>query len=382
MELALYVHIPFCTKKCPYCDFYSVPGIPDERQYLKALLREIDLVKYHHEELFSEGLPRIKTFYVGGGTPSVFSPIFYEKLLDKLSQTLLFQPVELSIEANPESLTLEKAKGYRVLGFNRISLGIQSFDPRGLKFLQRRHSLREAILAIENVHKAGFENISLDLIYGWRGQGVKTLQKELQLALFLNPSHLSLYELTLYPKTPFFKKYSGLNFLGEKRLLTLANLIENELLSNGYLHYEISNYAKEGFECKHNLSYWKVEPYLGLGAGAVSRISKYRFKNPENIKKYYEYILDKGTLPIIIIENLNSKELIKEKIFMNLRLTEGLNLSEIRGYSFRLKEEALEKLCKKGLLSIDKDNLRLTPKGRFLHQRVVAYLWDNLEEIK
>ncbi|MCS7198929.1 MAG: radical SAM family heme chaperone HemW [Caldimicrobium sp.] len=382
MDLALYIHIPFCTAKCPYCDFYSEVKIPQEEIYLQALESEVDLLKSYLEEVLSLPTPRIKTLYIGGGTPSLLSPKFYERLISKLQKSFIFHPSELSIEANPETLTLEKVQGYREVGFNRISLGIQSLQKRGLIFLQRRHTLKEIFRAIDFSKRANFENISFDFIYGWKGQGLKGLYRELCLALSFNPNHLSFYELTLYPHTPFYHRYLNSAFLNEKRLLSFAKFITTSLTDWGYFPYEISNFAKPGFECKHNLAYWKVEPYLGLGAGAVSRLLELRFKNPESVDHYYEAILVKKKLPFIIIERLNTLEVVKEKIFMGLRLTEGISLEEIEKYSFHIKASALEELIQRGLLTISENNLKLTLKGRFLHQVVVGYLWKNLEKIR
>jgi oxygen-independent coproporphyrinogen-3 oxidase len=383
MKIGLYLHLPFCKKKCPYCDFFSVEELPQEDLYLKALLKELELLSKFLEKYFQEKRITIETFYAGGGTPSLFSPFFYERLFESLSQTFEFSPIELTLEANPESLTFKKAKNYKAVGFNRISLGIQTFQKRGLKFLQRIHSPKESISAIEGALKAGFENISLDFIYGWVGQGVKSLEKDLKLALTFKIKHLSFYELTLYPGTPFYKKFGkNPSFLREKRLLKLYSFLRNYLYNQGFFQYEISNYARPGFEAKHNLKYWKIEPYLGIGAGAVSRIGNLRFENTKKLKEYFEKLLEKKVLPHRLIEKLDNFEFAKEYLFMGLRLVEGINLSKLNTLGYTIEKGALFLLEKRGYLKISKDSLSLSEKGMSLHNQVVKFLWDHLVKVK
>ncbi len=223
--------------------------------------------------------------------------------------------------------------------------------------------------------KAGFENVSLDLIYGWKNEGMETLKKDLELALSYNVKHLSFYELTIYPGTPFYKKYGkNPSFLKEKRLLKLFNFIKTYLQERGFYQYEISNYARPGFECKHNLKYWKLEPYLGIGAGAVSRIEKLRFENIKNLKKYFKMLLEENLLPNRVIETLNNFELAKEYLFMGLRITQGIEISKLRDLGYNLRKEALLILEKKGYLKISEDRLALSKRGMPLHNQVVKFL--------
>ncbi|MFN3921429.1 MAG: radical SAM family heme chaperone HemW [Caldimicrobium sp.] len=383
VELGLYVHIPFCKSKCPYCDFFSLTRLPEENLYLKALLKEIKLLKGFLEEKFNISHIFIKTFYAGGGTPTLLSPHFYEKLFYGISKYFYFNPEELTIEANPETLTLEKTIAYREVGFNRISLGVQTFQEKGLRFLQRAHTRKDILLSLEYIVKANFNNFSLDLIYGWQAQGIKTLEKDLEMLLNYQPPHLSFYELTLYPGTPLHKKYQGkAPFLKEKRLIKLAKFIRNFLKENQYIQYEISNYAKKGLECKHNLIYWKVEPYLGVGAGAVSRIGYLRFQNEENLDLYYHKLLKVKQFCFKILENLDNLELAKEKLFMGLRLTEGFNFTELEKLNVRINEKALEIMLEEGFIEICEGKIHLTEKGSFLHNQVVKFLWEALERLK
>lgn len=383
MELGLYLHLPFCKSKCPYCDFFSLAEKPEEELYLRALFRELELLSDYLKRLYPSKKIIITTFYAGGGTPSLFSPSFFERLFEKISQTFEFKPFELTLEANPESLTFKKAKAYKAIGFNRLSIGIQTFQEKGLKFLGRIHSKKEALKAIENGIKAGFENLSLDFIYGWKGEGLKTLKRDLELALSFEVTHLSFYELTLYPETPFYEKYGQTSsFLKEKRLLGLFSFIKNYLQEAGFHHYEISNYARSGFECKHNLKYWKVEPYLGIGAGAVSRVGIFRFENTRNLKDYFEKLLGEGVLPKRVVERLNKFELAKEYLFMGLRMTQGIEFSKLKGLGYTLKEEALFLLDKRGYLNFTEKGITLSERGMPLHNQVVKFLWENLEVLR
>lgn len=383
-KIGLYIHIPFCINKCPYCDFYSLPKRPSqslEKEYLKALKTELNFLSTFLENNFKIEKISFLTFYAGGGTPSLVSPNFYEKLFNFLSKNFNFSPIELTFEANPETLSLNKTKTFYELGFNRISLGIQSLSLKGLKFLERKHTLNHIFKAIEYINKCNFKNFSLDFIFGWKGQGEKTLKRELTKALKFSPSHFSFYELTLEKNTPFYKRFKGKKYwLKEKKILNFYKIIEETLALNGYIRYEISNYAKPNFECKHNLLYWKLKPYLGLGPSAVSRIGNLRWENPRNLYYYMESLLKLKKLPLKIIETLDNFELAKEYIFMGLRLKEGIDLIELKKrYNCFFKDSSLNILKEKNLIEIKENKLYLTFKGKLLHNQIVNFLWKNLQ---
>uniref|UniRef100_A0A7V5XI21 Heme chaperone HemW n=1 Tax=Thermodesulfobacterium geofontis TaxID=1295609 RepID=A0A7V5XI21_9BACT len=383
VDLGLYLHVPFCLKKCPYCDFYSVEMRVSkylENRFLKALKEELKLLKVFLEEKFGiKGLSFI-TFYAGGGTPSLLSPYFYEDLFNFLAKHFKFSPKELTLEANPETLTLEKTKAFYEIGFNRISLGVQSFSSKGLKFLGRLHTLRDTLKALEFIVKSGFKNFSLDFIFGWKGQGEKTLKREILKALEFKPPHLSFYELTLEKGTPFYQIFKGKKcWIKDEKLMNLYKIIEETLKINGYERYEISNYAIPKYECKHNLLYWKLKPYLGLGPSATSRIENLRWENPRNLNYYLNSLLKEKKLSLKIIENLNLYELAKEYVFMGLRLKEGISLKELKGkYNYSLPKNALDTLIRENLIKREKERIFLTFKGKLLHNQLVYYLWENL----
>ncbi|MFN3568559.1 MAG: coproporphyrinogen-III oxidase family protein, partial [Caldimicrobium sp.] len=274
------------------------------------------------------------------------------------------------------------AKEYRKVGINRISLGVQTFQERGLNSLKRAHSVREIYLALEYIYRANFSNFSLDFIYGWPGQGLKTLEKDLNIISNINPPHLSFYELTIYPNTPFYKIYGkNPNFLREERMIKLSKFLKSYLKTNGYRHYELSNYAKPGYEARHNLYYWRGKNYLGLGAGAVSRIGNVRFQNVKNLDHYYSALLKENRLPHYVLEKLDSLAECKEKIFMGLRLKEGIDLSEINSLGYHIEDEAINYLMKKKILEKNERRIYLSEKGSFLHNQVVKFLWRFLKKL-
>ncbi len=371
-SFALYLHIPFCRRKCPYCDFYSVTEVISEDRYLSALEREL--------ELWLEVLPaeaEFVTFYAGGGTPSLCSPKFYGKLFEKLSRRLKFRPKELTLEANPEGLSLQRLKEYASAGFNRISVGVQSLTERGLRILGRLHGVKQAVSAVQWATDAGFETVSVDLIYAWPTQTLKELERELELVLALRPHHISCYELTYEKGTPLEKalREGRLKPLSEDEVITMFDLIRESLSS--YEHYEVSNYASLGRRCLHNLFYWKAKPYLGLGASASSFFCRRRWKNPD--LKTYLTKLEEGVLPAFLEEELDEEAALREAVVLGLRLLEGVDLEELKRRfgvdpSFSFKDE-VRRLKALGLLEEHGSRIRVTDKGLLLLSQVqMAFL--------
>ncbi len=380
--LAFYLHVPFCRKKCPYCDFYSLIAKPDPELYLRALKTEIGLLKTLLSENFGLKEIKISTFYAGGGTPSLLPPNFYEKLFYLMEKEFLFQPVELTLEANPESLTQENTRAYQEVGFNRLSIGIEALTERGLKFLERVHTVKEALRALEIGGKY-FSNISADLIFGYLGQGEKTLLKELTLLLKYPLTHLSLYELTPYEETPFSQKYGLKQHKKNQRLGRRLFLLAHQFLEGfSFEHYEIANYAKPGFACEHNLYYWRFKPYLGLGPSAVSRVGPFRWQNPPDFKLYLKVLLKEKRLPHRTLEWLSPMEMAKEILFMGLRLKEGISIKRLREeLRVSLSSQALTPLLTRGLLNLEGEKILPTLEGFLRHSLVVKYLWDHLKEV-
>ncbi|AIH03372.1 radical SAM family heme chaperone HemW [Thermodesulfobacterium commune] len=374
IRVALYLHVPFCVKKCPYCDFYSLPHVPseeEEKTYLHALKTEVLYLKDFVEKLSGTEI-KITTFYAGGGTPSLLSHGFYQELFEFLSSQFKFTPVELTLEANPDTLTPEKIKGFLKTGFNRLSLGVQSLSKKGLKTLQRTYNLKTALKALETAASL-FPNLSIDFIFGWKGQGLKTLEEEIKKALSFSPTHLSFYELTLEHETPFSA------FSPNKPVELFYQFIEHTLESQGYLRYEISNYARPGFECKHNLFYWEVKPYVGLGPSAVSRMANLRWQNPKDLKIYIETLLTEKKLPLTPLELLKPLDFAKEYVFMGLRLKKGINLRNLTAkFGYYLDPWLLKNLIEKGLIERKGNRVSLTSHGTLFHNQVVKLLWETL----
>ncbi len=366
-EAALYLHVPFCIAKCPYCDFYSIPLRPEKdllERYLEALKKEIF---FRREEIRSY---RFVTFYAGGGTPSLLPPDFYRKLFDFLTKELSFSPVESTLEANPEGLDLKLLRVLREI-FNRLSIGAQSLLPEGLKALGRRHSVREVKKAFFAAREAGFSNIGLDFIFAWPGETLSHLKRELEELVALKPEHVSYYELTFEEGTLFYEalKRGELSSASEEEIVIMYDFIHSFLEGEGYEHYEISNFARPGFRCLHNLFYWKARPYLGLGPGAASYLGGRRSKNIEDLSAYFES-LERGQLPPREEEVLSEEARFREAVILGLRLLEGIHLKEFEG-RFRRDVIAyygkrLESLVRAGLVEVADEKLRLTPRGRLL----------------
>lgn len=343
----LYIHIPFCDAKCPYCSFNStVDNKGLKACYLEALLHDIQ------NEIAANAVKSFGTVYIGGGTPSVMEASFYEKLFEALNPYL--QNVqEVTFEANPNSFTPHLARTLKNLGVDRVSFGVQSFDENKLKILGRIHSKQQAIIAIELAQKTGFEKLSLDLIYGVKGDTDKRIEKDLVKALTLGVSHISTYALTIEENTPFFKN-PAFAIKSERT----AYLIKDTLEENGFLHYEVSNYGQH--TAIHNTSYWRQSPYIGVGAGAVGFKEKTRYTKRTNIADYLRAPLYKE------MEPLNDEELRFERLFMGFRSFIGVDSTDIYA------KEKLEILLREDKL-YEKDG-KVFNKNFFLADELVLFL--------
>ena len=374
MERAgIYVHIPFCRAKCPYCDFFSLPQKePPWRDYLDALKQELLLRK---EDL--TGLS-FQTLYVGGGTPSLFPPHFYEEWLDFLAKHLDLELKERTIEVNPEGLSLGSLKALRRI-FNRLSIGAQSFSEKGLNTLRRRHNVEDILKVIDWASEASFENISLDLIFAWPGQTLKDLEDELKKIFSLPVVHLSFYELTIEPGTPFYSLYEkgALQKPSEEDITQMFLLLWERTKAAGFGHYEVSNYARPGYQCAHNILYWTSAPFVGFGPGAASFLHQVRRKNKEDLQAYLEALKEKRRPPEEL-DVLDPEARFREAIVLGLRLVQGVRRSAFKKrFGFDLAQyygPLLAKLASQGLVSWDGENLKLTPHGRLLANFVAREL--------
>ncbi len=369
---SLYIHIPYCVSKCPYCDFnvHVVPKIP-EKEYSRALLNELDFYA-RSEDWWGRGL---KSIYFGGGTPSTFSPSSVEKMIEKAASVFPFEEdIEISLEANPGREDSANFPGYRSSGVNRISIGVQSFQSHLLKFLGRLHSPDETRGALRMVTQAGFSNFNLDLIYGSPGQSLSDLRADLAEALSFQPPHLYAYNLTIEEGTPFHRQYQAgrLRPLDEETEVAMTELIEETLSKAGLERYEISNYARAGFHSRHNLNYWQGGDYLGIGAGAHSFLRKqengvfgYRWHNERHPGRYMEKVRRTGEV-VVEREDADLTKAAGEFMFLGLRTMRGVSVDE---FSLRFGKNPQEfypqigDLLEGGLMEEKAERLRLTRRG-------------------
>lgn len=347
MTAGLYVHIPFCPQVCGYCDFYKVAhrGAAQVSSYLDGLKKEISLY-------FNDSVTRSLTFetlYFGGGTPSLLKASELDEIIGLVFTIFKFaEAAEITVETDPGTVDLDKLRAFRAAGVNRLSLGIQSFHDEELRFLDRTHSAKEAVSTFEMARSAGFDNISVDLIFGLPDQTLSRWEENLKTVIELSPQHISPYNLTFEDGTPLMVKFrKGLVQKSpddRQREMYLRTI--DFLSANGFEHYEVSNFARAGFHSRHNLKYWSGNPYIGLGTSAHSFIGKRRFWNVSHLKKYRD-ALGENRLPIEGQENLTPDDQVLERIYLSLRQRTGLHLKDFEAvYGFDFFERYFSALTK------------------------------------
>ncbi|HEL0021388.1 TPA: oxygen-independent coproporphyrinogen III oxidase [Streptococcus equi subsp. zooepidemicus] len=361
-----YVHIPFCTQICYYCDFSKVfiKNQPVDA-YLEALIKEFE----------SYQINSLKTLYIGGGTPTAITAKQLDYLLSHLQQHLqLDQLEEFTIEANPGDLTEDKIAVLRQSAVNRISLGVQTFNDKQLKQIGRSHTEAQIYATIASLKEAGFQNISIDLIYALPGQTMQQVKENVAKALSLDIPHLSLYSLILEHHTVFMNKMrrGKLHLPTEDLEAEMFEYIISEMESSGFEHYEISNFTKPGFESRHNLMYWNNDEYFGCGAGASGYLNGIRYRNRIPIQHYLKAVADGNAR--LSEEVLTKEEMMEEELFLGLRKKSGVSVSRFQekfGLSFESRYgPVVRELQAQGLLVKDKDFVRMTKKGLFLGDSV------------
>ena len=374
--ISIYFHWPFCESKCPYCDFNShVRKTIKQKDWLLGYNRNI-------QKWFAKfNKPIIETIYFGGGTPSLIDPSIISDLIDNIyKHHSISENIEISLEANPSSVEMKKFRDYASAGINRISIGVQSFIDKDLKLLGRLHSAKEAKSAV-NTSLSLFGNVNFDLIYGRQYQDLKDWEKELQFALSLGSQHLSLYQLTIENNTAFgmlFEK-GKLKGLPTERLSRKFFTSTDELCtSNGLNHYEISNFSLEGYECKHNLNYWRCGNFLGIGPGAHGRyqVNKNRFSY-ENIVNPETWLKNaiSGDFPTYNERIVSNTDHYEEYVIMGLRLREGISLEKVRTtFGKDFDKDKLNNLMSLGLIEIFNNRLKVLPKGRILLNQIIKEL--------
>ncbi|MDO5100979.1 MAG: radical SAM family heme chaperone HemW [Eubacteriales bacterium] len=380
----IYVHIPFCARKCEYCDFLSMAAdAQTQRSYMKALTEQLRLYARETRGTLFDSL------YIGGGTPSLLALPLIEPILQVLAQDYQWRSgAEKSIEVNPGSIDRQKAQAYRHYGLNRISMGAQSMQERELRLLGRIHDAAAVRDSLRIVREAGFDNVNIDLMYALPGQSPATFMQTLEEIIALEPEHISAYSLIIEEETPFFVLYEederrrsqgrrpkALPTEEEER--EMAAQTKRRLAAAGFEQYEVSNYARPGFRCRHNYDCWRLQEYLGIGLGASGFWQGYRFRQPSDMATYLETAAQIGLSGVRDRQACTKQSLQEEFMFLGLRLNEGVSL---RDFAERFGEEAkevygrqLHKLTADGLIEISGDRLRLTESGCDISSFVLAH---------
>lgn len=367
-ELGIYIHIPFCMQKCLYCDFVSYINKSEcVKEYINCMIKEIqsyDLKKYN-----------ITTIYIGGGTPSFIESDYIKEIINVIQNKLekndtRWEDIEITIEVNPGTVTLEKLNDYKTVGINRISLGLQATQDRLLKRIGRIHNYKDFLEAYELLKRVGFNNINVDLMIGLPNQSIKDLKESLEKIIKLNPNHISVYSLIIEDGTPISKLLDEekIKLPDEEIERQMYWYVKNKLELNGYNHYEISNFSKKGKESKHNLNCWKQKQYIGIGAAAHSYFKDIRYSNTNNIEEYIKNIKENN---IEKNKKIEEKQTIEDKknefMMLGFRMIEGVNIADFKAkfvdnplYVYR---EKIKKLTDEGLIEVDLNNIKLTNKG-------------------
>ena len=361
-EIGIYVHIPFCKKKCDYCDFISYCNKDNLiEKYVEAMKKEIE----------SQNIkPEITTIYIGGGTPSYIDSKYIIQIMNKIKEKNVSPNAEITIEVNPGTVTMEKLEDYRSCGINRISIGLQSTNNTLLKEIGRIHDFKQFLETYKMAKKVGFKNINVDLMLGLPNQRIKDLKESLEQILKLKPKHVSVYSLIVEDGTPIANKIEKgeLQLPDEELERNMYWFVKNTLELNGYKHYEISNFAKKGYESKHNLNCWNQKEYIGIGVAAHSYRDITRYSNTENIEEYIRNVNNEEFNKNKIIHEVQKEDdAKKEFMLLGLRKIDGIKISDFKNKfgdnPIYLYRNELKKLIDEKLLIIDNNDIRLSNKG-------------------
>ncbi len=381
--LSLYIHVPWCVRKCPYCDFNSHKAeehIP-EAEYVQALLEDLEA------DLFYVQDREIQTIFIGGGTPSLLSVEAYKNLLAGLQEKVTFvKDIEITMEANPGTFEAEKFAGYRKLGINRLSIGVQSFADHQLKHLGRIHDGQQAVAAIKMAKTAGFDNFNIDLMHGLPDQSEEQALADIQQAIDLGPTHMSWYQLTIEPNTEFFKRPPVLP--EDETLWDIQEAGQELLAKHGFVQYEVSAYAQAGKQATHNLNYWQFGDYLGIGAGAHGKVTDL-VNQPESLtaspvlrtwktrapKDFLIAAINDSKSFLAGKESIQNEDLGLEFLMNALRLQQGFDLrlfEQRTGYPLDTIAKGIQAAIDKGLLTRSDDQIKTTAKGSLFLNEILA----------
>ncbi|MRR16475.1 MAG: radical SAM family heme chaperone HemW [Deltaproteobacteria bacterium] len=361
-QAGLYIHIPFCLSKCGYCSFYSIASTRHIPEFVKTVRDEMSAYK--------KAFRSFDTIYIGGGTPSLLAVEQLNEILDAARQVFeIDRQAEVTMEVNPGDVSFAYFQSLRSLGVNRLNIGVQSFDEHILTLLGRRHSVKEALSALDAARSAGFDNIGIDLIYGVRGQDIDLWRRTLKNAVSLSPEHLSCYQLSLDQKTPLYRQYQqqGFKLPSEDEALDFFMTTSQTLTDSGYIHYEVSNFARSAsLKSRHNMKYWRHTPYLGLGPAAHSFLGRRRWWNRADITAYLKDLAG-GVKPVEQSEELTREQLALEALFLGLRTKEGIGLAQYKDdYGLDLlsdKRQAIDELQRNRLAELKDGRLCPTLAG-------------------
>lgn len=379
-QLSLYFHFPFCLKRCRYCDFVSYPRRDRyiHLQYKEAVFQEISWRV--NEEMLRGG--ELSTIYLGGGTPSLLFPEDVEDILNYLQHFFVFSSsIEITMEVNPETVNEEKINSFLKAGVNRLSVGVQSFNPRFLRFLGRSSSPEQIENLLLQIEKVRYPSWGLDLIYSLPWESFEEWQEEIGQALIYHPPHLSIYNLTFSPSVPLyqFAKYHLGVFPSPEEEAFYFEWVTEKLEREGYKHYEISNFAQPGAECHHNLNYWKEGEYLGVGVSAWSYLGGKRQKNTSSLKNYLQRIKE-GKTPLTFQEKLKPYQKLAEDIMLHLRTEEGITVSYLLAQYERERVEAklkcLEYLSQEGFIIKEGERFYLSKRGILVANQIFQEILD------
>ena len=373
-QIGLYIHIPFCKQKCSYCDFCSYANKESFiKRYIQCVLKEIIEVGNNNKIDFENGkddMFLVKTIYIGGGTPSLIDSKYIVQIIEDIKLNFeIDEKAEITIEVNPGTVTLEKLEDYKRAGINRLSIGLQSTHEHLLKEIGRIHTYLDFLDTFRFAREARFENINVDLMIGLPNQTLEEVKDSIEEIVSMEPEHISVYSLILEENTPLFKKVEeGLELPNEDLERKMYWAVKQTLEQNNYIHYEITNFAKKGYESKHNLDCWNQKEYIGFGIAAHSYTNGIRYSNIENIEQYIKnYDEDKTEENLVFHEKQDMEAMQKEYMLLGLRKIDGVSIQEFKikfvANPVFLYHSELEKLVNEELLEIDGDMIKLTNKG-------------------
>lgn len=373
-DLSLYIHVPFCLSKCSYCSFVSFTDLSLRKKYLQAFKKEISLYRKNYSA------HKIRTIFIGGGTPSCLNEGEVGGILQAVRQNFAVDKnAEITIECNPNSVTKQKLEEYKKAGINRISIGAQSTNNKTLKLIGRTHTFKQLNTALNLAKEVGIENINVDILLGLPKQKLSHIKHTLRYLIKKDVPHISAYSLILEEGTKIFEDIKNKKLLlpPEDKVVKMYTYVQKFLEKRDILRYEVSNFSKPGFECKHNLAYWTMKEYLGLGVAAHSFVNLIRWSNTENLQEYLRD-LSKDKLPVINIEKLDNTNLQNENIMLALRTREGLNIKDFnKSYNCNFlkdKQKEIEFLISKNFIIINDSRLVVNPNSFYILNSIIQKL--------